>query len=107
VVLLSSVGSEHELLPVSISETIPSEIISSEDYYLWKAEYADRMRSESRPDGLRREMVLALSNPYVHVVVDETSGEFSEGGNNSGSGSYMNSCMLTLPFQAQAGIVLR
>ncbi|MFP4458406.1 MAG: gliding motility-associated C-terminal domain-containing protein [Candidatus Zixiibacteriota bacterium] len=73
-------------------EDHPSPISDPELYERWKAEYATYLRGSSHESesSIRREMDHRIGNGYVAADLDETSGEFDQGGDASGGGSYVN-----------------
>ncbi|RKZ32746.1 hypothetical protein DRQ33_05350, partial [bacterium] len=70
------------------SAAIPETIGNEEAYRRWKADYAASMSRAALARALEP-MDFTTSNGYVTADVDESCGEFDEGGDPSGTGGYM------------------
>ncbi len=77
---------------------MPDAVIDPEAYHDWKIRYARTMQGDSpdHPHGYSFEALDAMGpmdwrpeNGYVAADVDETSGEFDEGGDPGGGGGYV------------------
>ncbi|MCD6417236.1 hypothetical protein J7M00_00430 [bacterium] len=70
--------------------TAHPEILSSRELYnQWKAEYTNLLRGSEGLSRAAAPMEIRVNNGYVEAVIDETTGEFDEGGDPTGSGAYM------------------
>ncbi len=65
----------------------PDPISNPEEYASWKHTYNASLESPRDDGGIRREMDHTITNGYVAAVLDESSGEFDQGGNAGGGGS--------------------
>ncbi|MGC9315454.1 MAG: hypothetical protein ACP5G4_07475, partial [bacterium] len=98
--LLQATGEISDISPPSVIDAapdldsmlaeMPDPIASPDEYAEWKVSYSRMLR----PDFEHRERPMApmdhrVQNGYVAADVDETSGEFDQGGDPGGGGGYM------------------